>query len=84
MTRNYTKPNALIVAITSDDGAVDLEVMIKRGGSLNLALESGPEDPHKPFQLGLPGGLRDQRRWVCDGDGMRPARPGEFPKKESE
>jgi hypothetical protein len=83
MTRNYTKPGHLLVLVASDDGSVDIEVMIKRGGSLNLALEDGPEDPNKPFQLGLPGGLRDQRRWVCDGGGMRPARPGEFPGDEA-
>lgn len=77
--KNYKKPNMLIVTVSSDVGGVDLEIMIKRGGSLTLTLSGGSEDPNKRFELGLPGGLRDQRQWVCeDGEAMRPSRPGEF------
>ena len=74
--RKYKKPTALFVVVTSDTEDVDVEVKIVRGGSLHLSLEDGNESS-KPFRLGLPKGLRDQRQWICDSEGMRPAEPNE-------
>lgn len=74
--RKRVKPKELFVTVKADSANVDIEVKILRGGTLNLGLSDGPETD-KPFRFDLPGGLRDQRQWICDAGGMRPARPEE-------
>lgn len=65
-----SKPQSLIVTVKSEpEGLVDLEIIIKRGGQLNIELEGGPESDES-FQLSLYP--RDQRRWIIDKNGMRP------------
>jgi hypothetical protein len=71
------KPKRLTVTIVSEPpGLVDLEVVVERGGCLNLSLGDGKEDDG-PGALSLPGGLRDQRKWISDKDGLRPVLQGE-------
>lgn len=67
------KAQRLFVTVTSEpEGLTDIHVTVERGGKLEVTLLGGPEDDEKPMQLGLPGGLRDQKRWVCDTTGMHP------------
>ena len=71
MAKKRLKPERLRVLITSEPpGLVDLAITVERGGSLNLNLGDGPDGEG---QLNLPGGLRDQREWVADKTGLRPA-----------
>ena len=65
-------PDRLIVIVVSEPaGMVDLKITIERGGSMRLAL--GDPSPGQKARVILPRGLLDQREWIADRDGFRPA-----------
>ena len=73
----YKKPNWLDITIKADDPTlVDLRIRLVRGGKLHLHLQKGEEVDWKPFAFNLP--VRDQRDWIIDKDGFKPAAPGIF------
>jgi len=77
MSKIRQKPYFLNVHITTDIPDVDFRVRVYRGGQIRLALSDGEDtDGNKPFGFNLP--IKDQRDWVVDKNGLKPAPPGIF------
>lgn len=75
----YERSSAIYAIIKDDVGNIDIEVKVIPGGSLRVGLEHWqPCHEGKPTLVNLPNGMpRDQKRWVCDENGMRPLRHDE-------
>ncbi len=65
------EPLKLIVIVKSSDNAqtIDLEITVLPGGSFDIKWHGGNNAIRT---VTLPGRMRDQKRWVCDKNGMRP------------